>query len=85
MWAAARDWINDNAGMKLQHIQADYLETYGSVASSTHLAVRVTKKPLKAGGYELVAAVWCDNWIGCDKPPQAALIDFNRTVSASFK
>lgn len=83
-WAAARAWINANAGWRLQHVQADYLETYNSVGGSTNIAVRVTKQPLRTGGYRILGSVWCDNMFGCIPDNWVALKQFNDYVNASW-
>lgn len=45
-WAAARRWVLDNCGFKLQHITDDYLETYNiRDSASTAMWCRVTKSP----------------------------------------
>ncbi|WP_301530078.1 hypothetical protein [Klebsiella pneumoniae] len=31
-WAAARQWVNQNCGMKIQNYSSDYIETYNSPA-----------------------------------------------------
>ncbi len=84
-WAAARAWINANAGWRLQHVQADYLETYNSVGGSTNIAVRVTKEPLRTGGYRILGSVWCDNMFGCYPDKWIALKHFNDYVNASWE
>ena len=84
-WAAARSWIIQNAGWKLQHVQPDFMETYNSINSSTRLAVRVVKEPLQNGGYKITATVWCDNWISCYPDKLDALLSFNNTVNGSWK
>lgn len=84
-WSAARQWVLSNAGFKLQHIQPDFLETYNSVGSSVYLAARVVKEPIAEGGYKIVAALWCDNWMGCSPDKWDALLDFNTKVNAAWK
>lgn len=85
-WSAAREWVTHNAGYRLQHITSDYLATYGPGNSDVELAVTVTKRPVPDGSYKLVVTVACSNWIGCQpRPPLDAALDFNRTVTASWK
>ena len=83
-WAAARSWVIDNAGMKIQNITDGYIETYGP-GDSMNLAVRVEKKPLPDGSYKIEARVWCGNPFGCLRPPVDAALDFERTVNNSYK
>lgn len=82
-WSAARSWILANAGMKLQHLTSDFLETYNPpTQSSTALAVRVVKEPMSSGGYRLVVRTWCNNFIGCFPNVMDAALHFNATVNA---
>ena len=57
-WAAARNWVLSSCGMRLQHVEADFLETYRSGDSAnTDLYCRVTRTPISETAYriELVA------------------------------
>ena len=59
-WATARRWVLENAGMKLQHVTNDFLETFNSPEYSGRLAVRVVKEPLQGGsGYRIVITTQC--------------------------
>ncbi|WP_187417369.1 hypothetical protein [Klebsiella pneumoniae] len=51
-WAAARQWVNQNCGMKIQNYSSDYIETYNSPANSAAIACQVTKNPLPTGARE---------------------------------
>lgn len=81
-WSAARQWVLANAGMKLQHVTPDFLETYNPPPDSPNLAVRVVKKPMANGGYQLGVATWCNNLFGCVPDQWAAAQNFNDTVNA---
>jgi hypothetical protein len=85
-WAEARDWVNSNAGYKIQIYSDDLIETYTSSGSSTDLNARVTKTLLgDVGGvraYALELTVGCANIFGCFPNDKKALIDFNKRVSA---
>lgn len=83
-WSAARNWIIQNSGWKLQHVQPDFLETYNAVNSSPRIAVRVTKEPLQDGRQRIVATVWCDNIFGCNPDKLEALQSFNNYVNSSW-
>ena len=82
MWSAARRWVLDNAGFKLQHVTDDFLETYNPAPNSPRLAARVTKEPLADGsGYKIVIEAWCNNVFGCRPKQYDASLEFNKTVS----
>lgn len=84
-WAAARDWVINNAGWKLQHVTADYLETFNPTASSPNLAMRVVKEPKSDGSYQIKATAWCDNMFGCVPDGWEALKKFNDHVNGSWR
>ncbi len=84
-WTAARNWVLQNAGWKLQHIQPDFLETYNAINSSPNIAVRVIKEALPGGKHRIVATVWCDNMFGCNPNKLDALLSFNNFVNASWQ
>ncbi|MTI64403.1 hypothetical protein [Methylophaga sp.] len=84
-WSAARRWVLNNARMKLQHVEDDYLETYNSVGNTTNLAARVVKEPMGTGNsYRIVVTTWCANWFVCVPDKWEAALDFNRTVNSSY-
>jgi hypothetical protein len=82
-WAAARRWILENAGFKLQNVTADFLETYNPTSGSPSLAARVVKEPLGGGRYRLVVTLWCDNMFGCVPNAWDAALGFNQYVNGS--
>jgi hypothetical protein len=84
-WAAARDWVLANSGMKIQNITDGYIETYAVVDYSPVLAAQVVKKVLANGSYRIEAKIWCGNPLGCSVSPTDALLDFNRTVTAAYR
>lgn len=81
-WSAARNWVLNNSGWKIQHLTNDFIETYNAVGGSPRIAVRVTKEPLTEGGYKLVVKTWCDNIFGCVPDAWDAAISFNREVGS---
>lgn len=83
-WSAARTWVLGNAGMKLQHVANDFLETYNPVGNnSTLLAVRVVKEPMSGGtGYRIIVTTCCGNPFGCFPDPWAAAQNFNDYVNS---
>lgn len=80
-WSAARRWVINNAGMKLQHVENDFLETYNSGRNSAALAVRVVKEPI-SDGYRIIVSTGCRNLFGCVPDSRESALDFNRTVNA---
>lgn len=82
-WAAARRWINDNCGYKLQHYTSEYMETFNATNSSPSLACRVSKEPIDAMTYRLTFEAGCDNIFGCSPPVAQAQNDFYRFVTDS--
>jgi hypothetical protein len=83
-WAAARKWVLDNAGWKLQIVNDDFMQTANPGQYSVYLAARVNKEPLGGGSYKIVAEVWCNNAFGCSPDRLSALLDFNKTVDAAY-
>lgn len=83
-WNAAQRWVVNNAGMKLQHITPELLQTYNP-GDSMRLAVEVIKEARQDGSYRIVAKIWCGNPFGCDRNIWQAILDFQNTVNASWK
>lgn len=83
-WAAARRWLLNNAGFKLQHVTDDFLETYNPPQHSADIAVRVVKEPLQPEGYRFVVSVWCNNMFGCQPNQWEAAVSFNEYVNSSY-
>lgn len=82
-WDAAQLWVVKNSGYKIQTATNVLIETYGSVGSSTDLAVRVTKEPLGGGAYKFVVYVYCGNIFGCFPDPWDTALAFNREIGAT--
>lgn len=82
-WDAAQVWVATNAGMKIQTVTSAIIQTFNPSNATTALAVQVVKQPVGDGKYRIAARIWCDNWIGCSRPPAEALADFNRAVAAA--
>lgn len=85
-WAAARDWVQGNAGYKVQIYSDDLIETYNSVGSDPKISVSVTKRPVsKNPGGEVVNAIFinvrCGNVFGCVPTADEAITSFNRHVA----
>jgi hypothetical protein len=82
-WAAARQWVLDNAGYKLQQYSTDYMETYNS--SDRDLAARVSKVPVGDGSYRIVAKLWCSTDYGCAVRPDKAVEGFYEYVGSRLQ
>lgn len=82
-WSAARRWVLNNAGTKIQNYGADYFDTYNPLPDSPNLAAQVSKEALGSGKYAITAKLWCNNMFGCQPNAWKALVDFNRTVNAA--
>lgn len=85
-WAAARDWVRENAGYKIQIYSDDFIETYSPIGSDQKIAVSVTKKPLAtyAAGVTtngIFINVRCGNVFGCVPSHDQAITAFNRYVA----
>ena len=82
-WAAARTFVLDNAGYKIQIYSPDFLQTYNPGDESTSLAATVNKQPMAGGAYKIVGSFWCNNMFGCFPDPTVTLDQFNRAVEAA--
>jgi hypothetical protein len=61
-WAAARNWMLEQCGLRLQHIEQDYLETYKSGDyANTDLYCRVTKTPISEAEYRIELTAGANN------------------------
>lgn len=85
MWSAARRWVLDNAGFRIQHYGDDYIETYNNrYNAETATWARVTKEPMGSGQSRILVELGCNNWFGCGLSPLAdAKVRFNRHVQAA--
>jgi len=79
-WSAARTYVLQHAGMKIQTYSTDFLETYNSTDWS--VAAQVNKQPLPGGGYAIVARFGCGSGWNCIENPRAVLAGFNETVAS---
>lgn len=82
-WAAARRWVNDNAGFRILTYSPEYMETY-TASDSAQLSARVSKEPRTDGSYEISAVIGCANLFGCVPSAAPTLLNFNTTVSAAI-
>ena len=87
-WSAARNWVQNNSGYKIQIYTTDLIETYNPSQSSPKIAVRITKQPLSTSmegnkSYAIAIKVWCNNIFGCVPSTDDAIIGFNKYVNAA--
>lgn len=85
-WAAARRWVLDNSGFKIQTYTDDYMETFNvQDYAATQVWARVSKEPLGESGYRILVELGCNNPFGCNLSPLIeAKISFNYYVDASW-
>ena len=85
-WAAARNWVTDNCGMKIETYTDSFLQTFNSSDSaSTDLACSVSKTPLPSGGYTIQATMGCNNFLGCEPGATKSMLRFNKYVGAALQ
>lgn len=86
MWAAARNWVVSNCGMKIQTMADSFIETFGS--DGYGLYCRVWKDPSPGGGYDFHAAFNCAGRMGCgmrvDAPAALLLENATNAAGAQF-
>jgi hypothetical protein len=87
-WAAARRWVQDNAGYKIQIYADDLIETYNPARNDPKIAVSVAKNPLATSSkgdktYSIIVKVWCNNIFGCIPSSNDAIMSFNKYVSSA--
>jgi len=83
-WAAARQWVVDNAGYKLDTYSADSMQTFAPLGSERALAARVSKEPVGNGSYRIIASFSCGSNHGCSLRPDVALRRFDQFVAAKI-
>ena len=81
-WAAARKWVLNNAGRKIQIYSDDLIETYNPAKNSPSIAVRINKEPTGNGANFITIAVWCNNMFGCVPKKADAIMDFNNYINS---
>lgn len=84
-WAAARRWVLDHCGFKLEHVTDDFMETFNSGnAAATQMWCRVTKSPINETAYKIELENGANNWFGNGDMP-AIRAEFNAYVSAAWQ
>ena len=86
MWAAARRWVNQNAGFRLDILTDDYMETHRSAnEADARLFARVEKQPVNpdAGEYAIAVTLGCHNFLGCVPDRHEAALAFNKFVNTA--
>ncbi|MEN4831741.1 PDZ domain-containing protein [Pantoea vagans] len=79
-WSAARQWVTQNCGMKIQNYSADYIETYNSLPNSASTACQVAKNLQPNGVSTLNITVSCGNMFGCVPNQVDSVLAFNKFV-----
>ena len=83
-WAAARRWVQNNAGFRIQNYSTDFIQTYKSGDyANTDLGVEVSKEPMGGGAYQIVARMWINNALSGGGIP-AKLVQFNDYVNTAM-
>ncbi len=81
-WAAARRWVQENAGYKIQIYSDDLIETYNSTNSA--LSASVTKNLIANNIYSIHLKVWCgEDLFGCRPTLESAILHFNDYITNS--
>lgn len=85
-WAAARQWIQNNAGYKIQIYSDDLIETYNPQQSDPKIAVSASKNPIaktQEGEQANMIAVkiYCGNIFSCIPSINESILSFNKFVS----
>jgi hypothetical protein len=83
MWAAARRWVQQHSGFRIDTYSDDYIQTHKSGDyANTLLGVEVWKDPIGGGMYEIRTRMWRNNAFSQGDIPQK-MLDFNRYVAAA--
>ncbi|MHA7847108.1 PDZ domain-containing protein [Serratia sp. D1N4] len=84
-WSGARQWVNQNCGMKIQTYSNDYIETYNSIGKSAATACQVNKTPLPNGNTAINIRVSCANMFACVPDQYQSVIKFNNELNEYMK
>lgn len=79
-WSAARQWVTQNCGMKIQNYSPDFIETYNSLPNSSSTACQVTKNLQPNGLSTINITVRCANMFGCVPDQYESVLSFNKYV-----
>jgi hypothetical protein len=92
MWTAARSWVRNTCGYRLEKDTGNVLETYNTVNNtvprqvSRSLACRVTRTARPEGGYVFTVTASCSAISPptnpCYPPADEATGEFNRSLNA---
>ncbi|MFO1394685.1 MAG: hypothetical protein U1F09_13050 [Steroidobacteraceae bacterium] len=85
-WSAARNWVLNNCGFRIEKMEPDYIETYKSGDSSdTNLYCRVTKSAVSETEYRIELAAGANNFLMYMGSAHTALLQgFNDAVNQSW-
>jgi len=86
-WAAAGNWVQENAGYKIQKYSDDLIETYHPPDDSPKIAASVSKTPdgTSSEGNKINVIeikMWCTKTFGCIPSVDESVLKFNQYVSS---
>ena len=86
-WAAARNWVQENAGYKIETYSDNLIETYHPPDASPKIAASVSKTPdgTSSEGNQINVIeikVWCTKTFGCIPTVDESILKFNQYVSS---
>ena len=86
-WAAARNWVQENSGYKIETYSDNLIETYHPPDASPKIAARVSKTPdgTSSEGNQINVIeikVWCTKTFGCIPTVDESVLKFNQYVSS---
>lgn len=83
-WSAARRWVLDHCGFRLQTVTADYMETYNvRDVASTAMWCRVTRSPISETVYRIELENGVNNLFALGGLAESRA-DFNAFVTSSW-
>jgi len=86
-WAAARNWVQENSGYRIETYSDNLIETYHPPDASPKIAARVSKTPdgTSSEGNQIniiEIKVWCTKTLGCIPTVDESVLKFNQYVSS---
>lgn len=85
-WAAARQWVQNNSGYRIQIYTDDLIDTYNPAEYDPKIAVTVSKTPVgkTPSGHQVNTfnvQIRCGNIFGCIPTIEESILSFNKFVS----
>ncbi|MDT8428307.1 MAG: hypothetical protein RQ757_06035 [Pseudomonadales bacterium] len=81
-WAAALDWVRNNASYGIRVNNENRIETFDADTTRAGTEVQVTRELIEGERYRILVNIDCFAAYGCPPYWETAL-DFNRTVNAA--